>query len=844
MIITTYNSEKWIKNTIDSIINQELNFEENVEIIIVDHYSNDNTRQICIEYTKKYPYNFKLLSNDAENISDARNIALKYVEGKYVNILMSESSLSRKTLGSISLFFKKNPHVDVASVPIYFVNKKNKDHWSNAKFEKNQIANLIKDPECYQIFTSSSFIRKSALQNIEYQNLIFSENTVFINEILINNPQIGLCNNGYCNSEIDLRKNIYLDDAVLTKEYYLGLCERNFKHLIKKSLDKFNYVPRFVQNAIMYHLAIMLNVEDTKKILNAEEIQTLKSDLNYVLNYIDDDIIINYPIIEESIKLNAFMLKYGKLDPIFLTLFDLNTVYIDNYDIINNTLYVMANIAKINNRDIEIFVNGYPLQKTVLNFPQRNKTYFDYTYYTDYTFEFALPLLPDGKYEIEFKANGEKLGINFSRPCNFSKTVGYAKTKKYISILKDDKILIKRKTKLNWIKQEMKSLIHMLKEREPGYKVGIPFRIAYMIGYPFLKDKHIWFFMDRPDSGDDNASHMFKYAMGKDDGIDKYFILEKNGNGYSEIKRIGEILPYKSLRHRYLGLFAEHIITSHPDNQLIYPFWGSYPHLAGLLKSNTTFLQHGIIKDDISGWLNRFNMNLSLFVVSSIKEYESVFENPYNYPKDIIKLLGLPRFDGLENIGDKKQIIIMPSWRRYFDNNSKQFIAKTEYFQRFNSLINNEKLINTAREYGYEIIFRPHPNIYKYIDLFNRNDFVKIDLKQVKYQTLFNEGSLLITDYSSVAFDFAYLHKPVMYYQYGDDYHFDVQGAYFKYETMGFGEVCKDEEELVDLIVEYIKNDCKMKDEYSKRVDDFFVYIDKNNCKRVYEAIEEIPLKD
>ena len=62
-----------------------------------------------------------------------------------------------------------------------------------------------------------------------------------------------------------------------------------------------------------------------------------------------------------------------------------------------------------------------------------------------------------------------------------------------------------------------------------------------------------------------------------------------------------------------------------------------------------------------------------------------------------------------------------------------------------------------------------------------------------KYQELFKKGALLITDYSSVAFDFAYLKKPVLYYQSTNDYHFNLDESYFDYETMGFGEVCRSE---------------------------------------------------
>ena len=52
---------------------------------------------------------------------------------------------------------------------------------------------------------------------------------------------------------------------------------------------------------------------------------------------------------------------------------------------------------------------------------------------------------------------------------------------------------------------------------------------------------------------------------------------------------------------------------------------------------------------------------------------------------------------------------------------------------------------------------------------------------------------------------------------------------------MGFGKVVEDEDALVDKVIEYMENDCKMEDEYASRVDSFFKYTDKNNCKRVYE---------
>ena len=83
------------------------------------------------------------------------------------------------------------------------------------------------------------------------------------------------------------------------------------------------------------------------------------------------------------------------------------------------------------------------------------------------------------------------------------------------------------------------------------------------------------------------------------------------------------------------------------------------------------------------------------------------------------------------------------------------------------------------------MIFKPHPNVYRFIELFETNDYVTIDSTSNSYNNIFTHASLVITDYSSIAFDFAYLKKPVIYYHYAQDYHFDIEESYFDYKTMG-----------------------------------------------------------
>ena len=837
VIIPTHNSELGIKESIDSLINQTLNFNKNIEIIVCDKDSEDNTKEICEKYIEKYPNNIKYFSIETADFAKAKNIALQESSGNYITFLEPHDYYSKDAFKGALNFVAKHKEIDLISIPMRFF--KNNKNWNylNYKIKKSEKINLLERPEYVQLLGLSTFFKKESIKNAEFKE-VSNGNITFFNEILINNPLMGICSKGtYFSKNID--EKIYADTVnPLTLNDYNSFVEFNFAEIVKKSLDKFSKIPRFIQYNLTNHLRWILSIEKTPNELDltklAENIQC-----------IEDEILLNTKLLDNDLKLFAFLLKYGnELNEDLKDKLGLNTVFIDVFDIINDKLYILSSTVNISPRNIDILINNKEINKKELKFPQKDKYSLNYRYGPDYSIETVIPLNTNEIFKLEFKQGEKKLRIDFSRPCNFSKAVGYAKTKHYISVLENDQITIKKKTSLNWIRQEIKSLIHMVKEHETGFEKAIPFRIAYMIGYPFLRNKRIWFYMDRPNESDDNGLALFKYSVKQDEDIDKYFILDSKNKDFDNIKKIGKVISYKSLKHRYLGMFVENIITSHPDNEIIYPFWGGYPFFAGLLKSNNIFLQHGILKDNISSWLNKSKMNLSMFLTSSTKEYESIFEYPYNYGENIVQMLGLPRFDTLENQNDKKQIIVMPSWRRYLDHKSREYVRENEFFKRFNSLLNNEKLISSAREHDYEIIFKPHPKVYEYIDLFDENEYVKIDFDKIKYQELFNSSSLMITDYSSVAFDFAYLYKPVIYYHYRDDYHFDLEESYFDYETMGFGEIARTEEEMVDLIVDYIENDCKIKEKYHHRIDEFFLFNDKNNCKRVHEKIKELPLKD
>ena len=96
---------------------------------------------------------------------------------------------------------------------------------------------------------------------------------------------------------------------------------------------------------------------------------------------------------------------------------------------------------------------------------------------------------------------------------------------------------------------------------------------------------------------------------------------------------------------------------------------------------------------------------------------------------------------------------------------------------------------------------------------FQDNDTICLVRDGIDYQEEFQKNALLITDFSSVAFDFAYLKKPVIYAQFDRDTFFQGQvydKGYFDYERDAFGPVCYDYEATVHTIIRYVENGCRL----------------------------------
>lgn len=867
IVTAFYNTELYINECIESVINQTLNFKDNVQLILVDDGSCDDSLEIVQKYQKKYPNNIIIISKENGGPSSARNLGLKYATGDYVNFLDSDDKLDENALESISNYFNQHGEINIISIPLIFLGS-DEEHLLHPKFSQNKIVDVYEDYTYPQLHIPSCFIKRDILNDFSFdENLKIGEDAVLINKLLIHEGKYALINNTKYFYRKRPDKTSILDTIKSDKEYFTPKVVNFYQHLIDYSINSKGFLPDFIKYVISYDAQHFFNTP-TSDVLSKNEYKEFRTTLKHALSFIDDEIIINHKFIPETVKSMIIYLKNNEFhievesNKVFLKSKDytINELHkellvFDIVEIIEDNLnfstyftsscdykYFKMEAIKIDqNGKKEIFegkffdyptTNRYPLESVGLCWKY------------DYCVDFKIPIKYSEIARIYFKLIYDENGkhAEMHNPIQFQNyDAGLSKVSNYL-IKNNEMVIYNRSDESFYIqpysfaksaKLEVISILKMIKDHNSSMLSGIFYHLLYLLLYPFMRNRRIWLFQDRVDIADDNAKHLFKYAIQKDDGIKKYYVIKKDCEDFNEMKKIdANIVPLGSFKNKFLYLFAEKMISSHVNHSWLNPFFNpKHPYFNGFLTLEKCFLQHGVIKDDLSSWLRKFFQNLHLFLTSSDYERDSILGDTYNYDEEVVQAFGLPRHDNLKFGVAKKEILFSPTWRKHLIN--RQAFEKSEYFYRLNSFLNNERLLNAINEKGYKLVFKPHYDLEPFLDLFNINeDVIEVNTHD-SYQTIFNNSAMMITDYSSVFFDFSFLKKPVIYYHEGNDYHYDE--GYFSYEDMGFGEVIDNEEDLVDKIIEYMDNDCAMEDKYKKRVDKFFKYTDQKNCKRVYD---------
>lgn len=366
-----------------------------------------------------------------------------------------------------------------------------------------------------------------------------------------------------------------------------------------------------------------------------------------------------------------------------------------------------------------------------------------------------------------------------------------------------------------------------------------------------IKKKKIWLICEDKNEARDNGFVFFQYMCREHkDDIKSIYAINKKSVDYCKVKDLGECIQFGSIKHWIYYLSADVNISSQKSgkpNAAIFYFLEVY----GILKNNRVFLQHGITLSDAE-WLYYKNTKFRLFICGAKPEYDYIIEK-FGYPSNYVKYLGFPRFDNLYDISVKDdQVLVMPSWREWLTRKTDAYYAlgyngiftESKYYKYWNDFLNNKRLNEVLKENNLKLIFYPHRNMQPYISDFKTNSerIIIANWQEYDIQKLLKESAIMITDYSSVCMDFAYMNKPIIYYQFDEEDFRKGQYAkgYFDYKKDGFGSVEEYAKNVIKQLEVAAKRKFKVEDKFVSNVKEFFKIRDNKNCERIYKAINEI----
>jgi len=178
IITVCYNSEKYIKDTIESVLMQTY---KNIEYIIIDGGSTDRTLEIVKRYEPKFKGKMRWISEKDEGLYEAMNKGISLAKGELIGIINSDDWYNLRALEIIAS--KYDEHTDIYYGDIYKVRKI--DHKLFIKKIDGNKLNLLKKK--MSIHHPSCFVNRKWYKKIKYDNKYkLSSDYKFVLESYIN----------------------------------------------------------------------------------------------------------------------------------------------------------------------------------------------------------------------------------------------------------------------------------------------------------------------------------------------------------------------------------------------------------------------------------------------------------------------------------------------------------------------------------------------------------------------------------------------------------------------------------------------------------------------------------
>lgn len=241
IIIPIYNSDKYLKKCLDSILNQTY---KNIEIILVNDGSTDNSLNICKEYKEK-DNRIKIINNTNHGVSYSRNCGIKIANGDYIVFVDSDDTVDENYINFLMLA-NKNDNFDLVICALCSkIETSKKVSSENIVLDNENVltGNLKDDYEILFEYLLGPYLKLFKRSIIDEYNILFPE------KLLVSEDQV-------FNRE-------YLKHV--RKYKFINKCLYNYYHRENNSLS--------VKIDNKYWICDMYNIDSMKKFLDMEKIK-------------------------------------------------------------------------------------------------------------------------------------------------------------------------------------------------------------------------------------------------------------------------------------------------------------------------------------------------------------------------------------------------------------------------------------------------------------------------------------------------------------------------------------------------------------------------------------------
>lgn len=362
-----------------------------------------------------------------------------------------------------------------------------------------------------------------------------------------------------------------------------------------------------------------------------------------------------------------------------------------------------------------------------------------------------------------------------------------------------------------------------------------------IIGLLIPKNKNIWVFGSwRGESFSDNSKALFLYVEKNIKFINPVW-LTKNREVLNKLKHDSENVYYfYSFKGFYYSLIAKVAIMSTswidlPISTFFFPWRIKLIQLWHGTPLKKIDLKSGTLKERILRWLFISYLGREYDMVTSANQNNiKIYTKIFNLKAEKIKITGQPRNDFIflnkkfyhDKIDINKKFLYMPTWRNY-------------EFDLFGEDFDVEKINNFLRKNNGLLVIKIHPNeVKKYKSKFNYNNIIFWDNRDI-YPFLSNFDAL-ITDYSSIYFDFLILDKPIIFTPFDLNKYLKLNGLYYKYNQITPGLKTKNWDEVMNGMQNVFDEIDSFKEERSLINRDFNRYQDNRSSERVFKEILKI----